>query len=104
MATLYISEHASLAQDTTAGNAQIVKQPALTTQTVVIQSGTPLQSAAFGAATRIVRVAVDVVACVLVGPVNNTHATTSSPRMAANQTEYFAVNPGDQLSVIAALV
>ena len=96
MATLYIEEFS-------AGNAPGVplpvgRQPAATTQTVSI-GGVSAQSAAFGSTTRFVRLHTDAICSYLFG--SNPTATTSKPRMAANQTEYFAVEPGAKVAVIS---
>lgn len=81
MAVLYISEYADMRY--LAGY-----EPAIATQTVSV-GGSSVQSAVFNEQTKFVRVHTDVVCSVLFG-VNPT-ATTSSPRLAAGQTEYFAV-------------
>lgn len=98
MAKLYISEF----------NDVNVRQGALTPivpgvasveQTPVTITGTSAQSAAFGAESRIVRLHTDVVCSVLFG--SSPTATANSRRLAANQTEYFRVNPGDKVAVIS---
>lgn len=57
------------------------------------------QSQAFGTKTRMIRVHTDAIIKISVGGTNPS-ATANSARMAANQTEYFCVNPGDKLSWI----
>lgn len=94
MSKLYISEHATLAQN---GTAQVVIEPALAVQ-VVDFSGGVASSAAFNAQTNIVRVHADATCSVRF---DGSAATTSYPRMSAGQTEYFGVQPGSKLSVIA---
>jgi len=101
MAVLYISEYVTQPWDGVANTIPAGLEPALVTQTVAI--GAEAKSAAFNARTRFVRVHTDAICSVLFGA--NPTATTSSPRMAANQTEFFGVDPsqvsGLKLSVIA---
>lgn len=66
--------------------------PPIASQTVTFTTTT--QSAALNDRTTLVRVHVDAIASVECG--TNPTATTSSMRMAANQTEYFAVAQGDR--------
>lgn len=93
MATAYITEYGG----TGAERAQIAAAPAVASQTVAI--GSEAKSAAFNNNTRLIRVHVDAICSVLIGP--SPTATTSSARMAADSTEYFGVNPGDKISVIS---
>lgn len=96
MATLYISEYAF--QAVTGGySIAAAFEPAIATQTVSI-GGSTTQSSAFNANTRFVRLHTDAICSVAFG--SNPTATTSKMRMAANQTEYFAVNAGDKVAVI----
>lgn len=78
---------------------QAAKAPAVATQAVSV-SGVSAQSSAFSVSTGIVRVAADVACHVVVGGTNPV-ATSSSMRLAAGQTEYFVVSPGDKIAVIA---
>ena len=94
MATLYISEHASIMKD--GGNVQIIAEPPTAEQTVSI-GGTSTQSSAFGTATRVVRLHTDAICSVLFG--TNPTATAAKKRMAANQTEYFSIPPGQSYKV-----
>lgn len=97
MAVLYITEYAELAQSQ--GNPVAAgEEPAIATQTVAI-GGASTPSAAFNAATRFVRLHTDAICSVTFGitPV----ATTASPRMAANQTEFFGAISGFAVAVIA---
>jgi hypothetical protein len=97
MATLYVTEFATIPN--IRGNVgQLAPRPALTTQTVAI-GGTSTQSSAFGTTTRYIRVHTDAICSTAVGA--NPTATTSSERMAADQTEYWAVQPGDKIAVIS---
>lgn len=97
MAVLYITEYGLL------GNlngvaAQAPLEPAITTQTVSI-GGSSAQSSAFNAQTSMVRLHTDSICSILFGTTSTATATTSTPRMAANQTEYFAINKGASLLV-----
>lgn len=94
MAVLYISEYATM--DLMAGI--IAPEPALVEQTKAI-GGSTAQSSAFGVTTRVVRIHTDAACHILFGA--NPTATTSSKRMAAGATEYFAVTPGHKVAVIA---
>jgi hypothetical protein len=97
MATLYVSEFAS---STPSGiGVPVGQQPPLIEQTVAI-TGASVQSNAFQVGTTFVRVHCDGVCSIEVG--TNPTATTSTARMAANQTEYFGIpyNSGFRLAVI----
>src|SRR5574343_1500902 len=96
MATLYISEY-SQAGIAGPGMLPVANEPGVTTQTVSI-GGTTAQSSAFGATTRFVRIHTDAICSIAFG--SNPTATTSKLRLAANQTEYFGVRPGDKVAVI----
>ena len=95
MAVLYITEYAEtgITNRTTVAAAQ---EPPLATQTVAIGVSS-VQSSAFNAATRLVRLHTDAICSVLMG--TNPTAAATSPRMAANSTEYFTVEPGRGLKV-----
>lgn len=96
MATLYISEYVRMGLDSRVP-VPAGEEPALATQTVAV-SGTSAQSSAFNANTRFVRIHTDTICCLVFG--SSPTATTSGMRMAADQTEYFAVTPGNKLAVI----
>jgi hypothetical protein len=97
MPKLFISEYTKLGAGFGAESV-IVKEPALVEQTPVVIGATSLQSAAFNSLTRIVRIHTDVVCSIAFG-VNPT-ANADSKRLAANQTEYFAVQAGEKVAVI----
>src|SRR4051812_22342765 len=90
MTKLYISEYPSVGRDHNNGMS-VAFVPALASQTVDNTGGTT-QSAAFNDNTRLVRLETDSICSVKFG--TNPTATTADPRLAANQTEYFAVQPG----------
>lgn len=99
MAAAYISEYATIGVP---GPEQVgfqcPKEPALAEQLVGI-SGSPTQSNVFQPETRMIRVNVDSACSVAIGA--NPTANTSAKRLSANQTEFFAVNPGHKISVVA---
>jgi hypothetical protein len=97
MATLYITEFGSANLSPTDQANQVKVMPPVAEQTVAIGAGS-VASAAFNAATALVRVHTDAICSVVVGaaPV----ATAAKMRLAANATEYFKVTPGHQIAVI----
>jgi hypothetical protein len=95
MATLYVTEFSGMVPDGLGAIPQAAKQPPLAEQTVGINA-TPASSAVFTSKTRLVRVHTDS-ACSINFSGN---ASVSNARMAANQTEYFSVDPGAKVSVI----
>lgn len=89
MATLYITEYAKQG----GGHPLAVpvgEEPELANQTVSI-SGSSTQSSAFNNNTSLLRIHTDAICSIEFG--TNPTATTSTKRLAANQTEYFAVVP-----------
>lgn len=97
MANLYIREYQGGA--VFYGSFLGAKEPALNDQVVAIGAGSN-QSQPFGPATRVIRVNTDS-ACSFVIAKSNPVATTSNARMSAESTEYFGIDPGDILAVIA---
>lgn len=96
MATLYVSEFSRLAN--IAGKLTGVALTApVAEQTVAIDVGST-QSAAFNAATKVIRVHADAVCSISVG--SDPTATASLMRLAQNQTEYFGVSPGHKIAAI----
>lgn len=95
MAKLYIREYSDVAQ-TVRGAAPVGKEPG--TDQAPLTINTEVKSAAFAATTVMIRVHVDAICSILIDSAPT--ATTSSARMAANQTEYFGVTAGHKLSVI----
>ena len=92
MATLYIAEFGGVIT----GRPPMANVPALVEQTVAI--GAEADSAAFSAATTYVRLHADAICSVQFGAAPT--ATTATMRLAAGQTEYFAVTAGHKVSVI----
>lgn len=96
MASLYIAEFTTLGAPW--GNVvQSGQTPPVTEQKLAIGVSS-VQSAAFGSKTLIVRISTDAICSVAFG--DNPTATSNNARMAANQTEYFAVVPGQKVAVI----
>lgn len=93
---VYITEYAGMGHQNGVANAA-AKEPALANHTRTV-SGTSAQSAAFNAAARVIRVHTSEICSIVIGA--NPTATTSDARMAANQTEYFSVEPGHKLAAI----
>lgn len=99
MATVYVTEFAGVARTQFGGSfTQVALCAELANQTVAI-GGSSAQSAAFNPSTTLIRVHTDAICSVKVGGASPT-ATAANARMAANQTEYFGVTPGDKLAVI----
>ncbi len=94
---LDITEYAELARDAMGAMIAAGKEPAVATTQVAIGAASA-QSPAFSAATQFVRLHADA-ACRIEFGVNPTAAATSR-RMAAGQTEYFGVVPGQRVAVI----
>jgi hypothetical protein len=95
MATLYVTEFSKPATVSN-GVVQVAQMPPIAQQTAVI--GTVVSTSAFNAATVLIRVHADAICSIAIG--TSPTATTAMTRLAANQTEYFGVSPGDKLSVI----
>lgn len=94
MATLYIAEFSEVAH---LNNCPIAMMPPLAEQTVLI-GGSSTPSAAFGTTTRYVRIETDAICSIAFGVTPTASAVKA--RMAADQTEYFAVQPGHKVAVI----
>lgn len=109
MATLYITEYSGsgfVASNNGPFNVQIQAPytPPVASQTLSV-SASPSVSAAFqnsqgntGAITKVVRLHTDTICSVRFGAIPT--AATTDARMVAGQTEYFAVQPGQKVSVI----
>lgn len=95
MATLYITEFQTIGGIANF-NAPIAAVPELANQTVSIGM-TSAASSAFSGNTGIVRLHTDAICSIEFGTTPTATATTA--RMAANQTEYFAVPVGGAFKV-----
>lgn len=98
MASIYISEFQQVAAQPGQAPIQAAMQPAVTDQAPVAIAAGSAQSAAFNALTNLVRVHTDAICSIAIGV--NPVATAATARMAAGQTEYFGVVPGQKLAVI----
>ena len=99
MATVYITEYARQGRDASGFQMVIADEPPVANQTVAITVGS-VQSNAFNALTRFVRVSTDAICSIEFGA--NPTASATTRRMPANTTEYFAVPIGQswKLAVI----
>jgi hypothetical protein len=97
MAVLYISEYVTLGL-TQGRPIAAGLEPSAAEQNIAI-GGASVASAAFGSGTNFVRLHCDVICSVAFGltPV----AVVTQKRLAAGQTEFFAVAPGFKVAVIA---
>lgn len=101
MAKLFIAEFSKNAHMWAGGETisapQADDNPAYVEQTIAI-GGASVPSAAFGGATRMIRVHTDAICSIQIAaaPV----ATSDTMRLAAGQTEYFGVKPGHKIAVI----
>jgi hypothetical protein len=98
---VWISEYGVLTATNSGGSAgQMAALPALALQsTLDLTDGTAKTSAAFGGQTRYIRIVCEV-QCAVRG--DGTAATTSAILLPALGPEYFGVQPGSTISVIAA--
>jgi hypothetical protein len=98
---VWISEYGVLTATNSGGSAgQMAALPALALQsTLDLTDGTAKTSAAFGGQTRYIRIVCEV-QCAVRG--DGSAATTSAILLPALGPEYFGVQPGATISVIAA--
>lgn len=94
MGVLYVTEYQKYSGSGTSFQAAL--EPAQANQKITY--GATTQSSAFGKNTYLIRVHTDSICSVEVA--TNPTATTNSKRLAANQTEYFAVVPGQKIAGI----
>lgn len=99
MAVLYVAEYSDLGRSEP-GMIQAAQSPVVTRQVLAIGAGS-VQSAAFNASTRYIRVHTDAI-CAIAIDFNPTAANsgTQTERLAADQTEYFGVKAGMKIAVI----
>lgn len=97
MASLYITEFGQ-ALDERGGISDALQMPPLAEQKLAIGAGT-IQSAAWNAATKIVRIETDAICSVAFGA--NPVASVANMRMAANDSLLCRVSPGGKVAVIA---
>lgn len=95
MAKLYISEYQSRGV-VSGSTVEVAREPSVDQ---VVTFSTETKSAAFASTTHLVRLHADAKCSVKFGA--SPTATTNSKKLAADSTEYFAVEPGHKVSVIA---
>lgn len=96
MATLYVTEYAASGMQR--GSLSVAfGVPVVRSNNVTIGGGSA-QSAAFNGNTTLIRVHTDAICSILIGASPTAAATDA--RMAADQTEYFAVAAGQKIAVI----
>ena len=96
MAFIYVNESTEL-RVYQGGGAQVIELPAVAAYQVA-NAGASTQSAAFNAKTKIIEVHSDSICSILVGL--NPTAVTTQGRMAAGETRYYRVNPGDKIAAV----
>lgn len=97
MAVLYVEEFVAQGMDPNGRSIAIGMQPNNAAQTVAISSSSAATTNAFKNNTNLVRLHTDAICSVAFA--TSPTATATTARMAANQTEYFAVTPGSGLKV-----
>ena len=98
MAFLYVAEFARLPLDSVGANIIAPPMPPLVEQKIAIGVSS-VPSAAFSSGTRFVQIHTDVVCSVAFGPAPV--ATVLNQRIAASETRFVGVNPGDSVAVIS---
>lgn len=97
MAVLYIAEYPAF--PVRQGSViQAPSDPPIAEQTVAIGGSSAQATNAFNAKTRVIRIHTDAICSILIGA--NPTATATKARLAAGQTEYRVVQPGDKIAVI----
>jgi hypothetical protein len=97
MAVLYITECDSLALESYGRPIAAPRMAPIAEQHVAI-GGSSAQSATFNPKTRFIMVHTDAI-CSIAWGVNPT-AVATAQRLAANETRYYGVNPGEKIAVI----
>jgi hypothetical protein len=103
MAVLYITEYTAQGSDLNAHEMPVAQLPVNAQQTVAV-SASSASSVVFQNNTGLVRLHTDTVLSMIVAAATSGTtlvATTTNARMAANQTEYFAVPRGSAYLVAA---
>jgi len=97
MATLYVAEFSTIGgrSNFPVAGAQC---PPLAEQTISMSGTSAQASNGFGTNTKFIRINTDAICSIAFGA--NPTAATTDMRLAANQTEYFAVIPGQKIAAI----
>lgn len=98
MAKLYITEYSVLPRDEKGISVPVPQEPCLVEQTPVVIGGGSLQSAAFNASTKFIRLHTDAICSIAFG--TNPTASANSQRLRADATEFYGVRGGDKVAVI----
>ena len=96
MASLYITEFASFG-GSDLGHQQVAAMPPVAEQKLTI--GSEVDSAALNAQTKFVRLHCDAICSIKIGA--SVNAAVTNMRLPADTIEYFGVQPGQFISVIA---
>lgn len=94
MTTLYVAEFERNRNQW----VQIANMPPLAEQTIAISGSSTQATNAFNAKTALIRVETDTICSIAIGA--NPTAATTNMRMAADQVEYFSVQPNHKIAVI----
>lgn len=98
MASLYVTEYASIGSQALGNAISAPKEPSTRCQVLAI-GGSSVPSAVFSPSTRMVRLHTDAICSFKFG-LQGAVATATDSRLAANQTEYFAVSLNNLIAVI----
>jgi len=97
MAFSYVTEYARAAQVENGQLLQVGAEPPLAAERVA-NGGASTQGSAFNAKTRFVMIHTDSICSYKVGA--NPTAVVTEGRMAAGETRFFGVNPGDKVAFV----
>ena len=98
MSSICVTEYNRLWVDASS-NSALVLEPCLVDQPPLLVTGVHNESNPFGVTTKMIRVQTNADISFAIG--TGAIATVNNRRMAAKQTEYFAITPGDVISVIS---
>jgi hypothetical protein len=98
MATIYVTEFTSMGSALN-GAAQVAQRPGLAKQSMAITGASTTLPTPFTKQTRFIRVHTDAICSIAIG--SAAVAVTTADRMPADCIEYYGVQPGDNLAVIA---
>lgn len=90
MASVYVTEYAA-----TPGDLPIAMLPAIATRVLTPTTSGVVSTAPFDAATNFIRVHTDGIISHKMVESTGSLAAITDPRMAAGQTEYFGIRPGN---------
>lgn len=102
MASLYVEEYTGVAGATSVVGPYLTavpapQEPSITGQLLTIGASSTAGSP-FNAATKLIRVHADAICSIAIGP--SPTAVATRKRMAAGQTDFYGVRPGDTIAVI----